>query len=433
MGLNTISYEATTRLPTEFGTFAVHIYRNQQNQEVTAICAGDVEYQEDLAVRVHSACFTAEALGSLKCDCKQQLDYALQYIAKHSGIVLYLPQEGRGIGLINKIRAYALQEKGHDTIEANRLLGLPVDSRSYEDARDILNHLKVQSIRLLTNNPLKLDNLTELGVTVAGRLPVICEANKHSASYLTTKETQMGHMLAGGSKSPGKSRSQVLTLPTKSPSKRPYVHVNFAITDESAIAGDNGEQIPISCDDDWRRVHELREKYDAVAVGAKTWLYDQPQLTARAERLNRQPVKQPSRVIFSGNHECSVKQEQSPRPTYIIGQPSENISAGCRLIVSANHDLKRPLQTLDELGVKSVLVEGGSKLIASFISQQMVDLLTIYVRSVSCDDALGAALALLPELATERLQVHRYGEGVLLSLTCGDSLSDQRAEFGVSV
>jgi GTP cyclohydrolase II len=139
---------------------------------------------------------TSEVFGSLKCDCKEQLDAALAAVASAgAGAVLYLRQEGRGIGLANKIRAYALQSNGHDTVDANRLLGLPDDARQYDVARDMLAHLGIASVRLMTNNPAKVANLRSLGVRVHGRVPVIVPPNPHSARYLEAKRLRMEHDL----------------------------------------------------------------------------------------------------------------------------------------------------------------------------------------------------------------------------------------------
>ena len=184
MTKQTLVFQAETQLPTEFGNFRFLVYKNASGEEVMAIATRGIEQQANVAVRVHSACFTAEAIGSLKCDCKQQLDYALAYISQHGGVVVYLPQEGRGIGLSNKIRAYALQENGHDTIEANSLLGLPIDNRQYDDAALILRDMRVDSVSLMTNNPLKINAMKDLGINVFERLPVPAVTNKHSHRYL---------------------------------------------------------------------------------------------------------------------------------------------------------------------------------------------------------------------------------------------------------
>ena len=187
---------AQTRLPTAYGVFNVRVYLDDHGKEHLAISVGNLESTTNLPVRIHSECLTSEVLGSLKCDCKQQLDTALSYIQSGGlGLVLYLRQEGRGIGLGNKIRAYALQEQGHDTVDANSLLGLPSDARTYEAAAAMLRQLKILSIRLMTNNPSKIEALQKLGIDVNERIPLIIAANQYAASYLETKRARMGHLL----------------------------------------------------------------------------------------------------------------------------------------------------------------------------------------------------------------------------------------------
>lgn len=164
--------------------------------EPTAIMSGDVHDQEEIVVRVHDACFTSEVLGSLKCDCREQLQLALEYIQdRPPGMVIYLQQEGRGIGLANKIAAYALQEKGLDTVDANRALGLPDDCREYSAVGHILKDLNVRSIKLMTNNPRKINELEALGIKVVGRVPCQVKASRHNVGYLTAKQRRMQHMI----------------------------------------------------------------------------------------------------------------------------------------------------------------------------------------------------------------------------------------------
>ena len=195
-----VLFVSETLLPTSRGEFTVRAYRDLiDGSEPVAIIAGDVTGLSDVLVRVHDECFTAEVLGSLKCDCREQLEFAMDTIqARGTGVVVYLRQEGRGIGLANKIAAYALQEQGHDTVDANRLLGLPDDQRRYDAAADILTDLGVRSVQLLTNNPAKLAALQDLGVQVTGRLPVLVASNPHSAGYLQAKAQRMGHLLELG-------------------------------------------------------------------------------------------------------------------------------------------------------------------------------------------------------------------------------------------
>ncbi len=192
-----LSFVSETLLPTEQGSYRVRAYRDHASgTEPVAIISGGLEGGVGVPVRVHDECFTSEVLGSLKCDCRQQLRFSMDYIRKRGpGAVIYLRQEGRGIGLANKIAAYALQEDGHDTVDANRLLGLPDDVRRYDAAAFILQDLAVESVRLMTNNPRKVRMLEELGVQITGRIPILMAANEHSAGYLEAKQLRMGHML----------------------------------------------------------------------------------------------------------------------------------------------------------------------------------------------------------------------------------------------
>jgi GTP cyclohydrolase II len=194
---------AQAPLPTRFGTFQLRVFRWDDpgahpglSTEHCALVMGDVEGRTNVPVRVHSECLTGEVFGSLKCDCREQFDRAQAEIAKRGfGVLLYLRQEGRGIGLANKVRAYALQAMGADTVEANELLHLPVDARSYDVAAAILEELGVASIELLTNNPSKVEALERLGVVVEKRLPVLVPANPFSAPYLEVKRLRMQHQL----------------------------------------------------------------------------------------------------------------------------------------------------------------------------------------------------------------------------------------------
>lgn len=185
-------------LPTPVGDFKMRVYRPKTRctAEPIVLYKGNLEGEHDVLVRLHSECMTGEVFGSQKCDCAAQLAYAQQRIAyTGKGIVIYLRQEGRGIGLFNKIRAYAEQDVGENTITANEKLGFPVDARTYEWAIAILKHLRVSSIRLLTNNPLKRDALAEGGICIAGVDPVVVGVSKHNLAYLTVKRDLMGHTL----------------------------------------------------------------------------------------------------------------------------------------------------------------------------------------------------------------------------------------------
>jgi GTP cyclohydrolase II len=184
-------------VPTAYGPLRVIVFREGNTEvEHCAIVRGEVQGAHDVLARVHSECFTGEVLHSLKCDCREQMDQALQRISDAGvGVVVYLRQEGRGIGLGNKIRAYALQEQGADTVDANVRLGLPADARRYHVAAEIFQHLGVESIALMTNNPAKVDALRADGVVVASRVPMPIKANDHNREYLRTKNRRMGHLI----------------------------------------------------------------------------------------------------------------------------------------------------------------------------------------------------------------------------------------------
>jgi GTP cyclohydrolase II len=187
---------ASADFPTRFGDFTIHAFRDRKGKEHLALVRGEVAGAECIPVRIHSECLTGDSLGSLRCDCRDQLEFSLTYLGKQEkGILLYLRQEGRGIGLGNKIKAYQLQDAGMDTVEANIHLGFDTDLRDYTVAAHMLKALKVESILLLTNNPAKLDDLKRNGIKIAGRIPVKIRPNKYNAHYLKTKERKMNHLL----------------------------------------------------------------------------------------------------------------------------------------------------------------------------------------------------------------------------------------------
>lgn len=204
-----VTFVAETNLPIHGkGKYRVRCYedprKNAKEAEIICICWGELQGREDVAVRVHDQCFTSEVLGSMKCDCKEQLHYSMDYIRDPDnfhdhhhhdahGMVVYMPQEGRGIGLGNKIKAYSMQELGLDTVDANRILGFEDDTRDYSAVPAILDLMDIKSIRLMTNNPRKVSQLQKLGAQVSGTIPIIMDTNQHSHNYLTVKQSRMGH------------------------------------------------------------------------------------------------------------------------------------------------------------------------------------------------------------------------------------------------
>ncbi|GAB6142247.1 hypothetical protein JCM14076_29760 [Methylosoma difficile] len=187
-----------TPIPTKHGEFILHYYSNNVDaKEHIALVKGTVAGHENVPVRIHSECFTGDVLGSRRCDCGEQLDMALQLIAKAgSGVLIYLRQEGRGIGLLKKLQAYNLQDMGMDTVDANLHLGYQADEREYTIAALMLEDLGIKSVQLITNNPEKIDGLKALGINVAGRIPVEVVAHDSNRDYLKTKAKKMAHMLS---------------------------------------------------------------------------------------------------------------------------------------------------------------------------------------------------------------------------------------------
>jgi len=181
-------------LPTKYGQFKIKVYK-QQDQEHLAVMSENFEELENPYVRIHSECLTGDTFGSIKCDCQNQLDLALKFMSKEGGLIIYHRQEGRNIGLLNKVNAYALQDNGRDTIEANLELGFKEDERDYSVVKEILNDLKLKNIQLITNNPKKMDFVKELGLNITKRIPAITAVSKYNKEYLDTKKNQMGHLL----------------------------------------------------------------------------------------------------------------------------------------------------------------------------------------------------------------------------------------------
>ena len=194
--MNSCKFISESELPTKFGDFTISAFEEPNGKDHLALTIGDVQQQDAVMCRVHSECLTGDALHSLRCDCGPQLQAALQMLADNkSGILLYLRQEGRGIGLVNKIRAYALQDQGHDTVEANELLGFAPDLREYNICLDILQHFKISSVNLLTNNPKKVASMEAVGITVSERVPLRVGSNPLNEKYLKTKAKKSGHIL----------------------------------------------------------------------------------------------------------------------------------------------------------------------------------------------------------------------------------------------
>ncbi len=191
-----ISFVETSELPTDIANFKVHAFTEEQSKKDHLVIAfGKLKSEKPILARIHSQCITGESFFSMRCDCRFQLTESLQQIANNgSGVIFYLQQEGRGIGLSNKIRAYKLQDEGMDTVEANHQLGFHEDERNYEIVASMADHLNINSVDLMTNNPKKIKALEKMGLKVNKRIPILSESNQHNKKYLTTKAKKLGHL-----------------------------------------------------------------------------------------------------------------------------------------------------------------------------------------------------------------------------------------------
>jgi GTP cyclohydrolase II len=196
LALASVEFISSCILPTEWATFQLHaFFEAATGKEHLALTLGDVAFGEPVLARVHSECLTGDALFSQRCDCGAQLETALKKIAKEGrGVLLYLRQEGRGIGLLNKVHAYRLQDAGADTVEANQELGFAPDLRNYQICQPILRYLQINSVRLMSNNPRKVAALEEYGIEVTEKIPLIIKKNPHNERYLLTKAAKLGHV-----------------------------------------------------------------------------------------------------------------------------------------------------------------------------------------------------------------------------------------------
>lgn len=394
---------AEARLPSRFGAFRIAVYRlTGVETEVVALTHGDVRTHLPVLVRLHSECLTGESLGSLRCDCGEQLSAALEQIGRSErGVLLYLRHEGRGIGLFDKIRAYALQDDGLDTVDANVALGLPVDARDYASAAAVLRRLGVRRARLLTNNPAKIEALSRHGVDVVERVPLEAPANAVSLPYLRTKQRRMGHLLTA---------LDAEALRTAARTGLPAVTIHYAQTLDGRIATRTGDARWVSGDASLRLAHELRASHDAVLVGIGTVLKDDPRLTVRLA-----DGASPVRVIVDSSLriplDASVLRDRDVRTIVATTEAADPARADR---VRATHaevlrlrtdqrggvDLAQLLALLRGDGMRSVLVEGGRGIITSFLRQSLVDRLMVCI----APKVLGEGVEAIGDLGIDRLR-----------------------------
>ncbi len=380
-------------LPTRIGKFDAIVFSDTRDgTEPIALVHGDITALDAPLVRVHSECWTGDVLGSLRCDCGEQFGRALTAItAEGGGVLLYLRQEGRGIGLANKFRAYALQDGGLDTVAANTALGLPVDAREYGAAAAILSDLGLERVRLMTNNPDKAAALEAHGIRVVERVPLPALANPVNLPYLEAKAARLGHMLSADG-------------------ARPSVTVHYAQTLDGRLATRTGDSQWISGQPSLVLAHALRASHAAVLVGAGTVAADDPRLTPR---LVEGPA--PVRVVLDSALRLSPSAHvvtDGAAPTILATTKRAPVARRREfsqrqaevLVLPATQDGRVELGALlDELGSRGLataLVEGGAGLITAMLRERRVHRLIVSIAPM----VLGSGIEAVGDLDIMRLR-----------------------------
>ena len=430
---------ATLSLPTWAGEFDLRAFQAASGEVYLLFVHGEIGDGHGLLVRLHSGCLTGDALGSLRCDCGPQLRLAMRRIAAHGrGVLLYAPgHEGRGVGLVSKLQAYMLQDDGHDTVEANRLLRLPVDGRDYQEAVQVLLAAGIHSARLLTNNPEKASALDRGGVRIEAVVPLQTAPHVRNLRYLETKRQRLGHEAPSGEALPGGGSLDVqdqaidataLLGDVRARHDRPYVVLKFAQTLDGRIATSGGDSKWISSPEERRVAHAMRAACDAVVVGAGTVLADDPLLTVRMV-----PGASPIRVVLDSTLRVPADaQVLGPDAATVVltsgrSDPDRRTALrrrGVKVEVVREApdgiDLADGLATLLALGIRSVLVEGGAQVITSTLRGWLADRVVVAVAPL----LLGTGTEAVGDLGATRVAdglrlldrtVHQVGPDLLVA------------------
>jgi len=389
---------ASARLPLDEGNFQLCLYRNNRDGlDHLAFVLGDVAGRTEVLTRLHSECFTGDVAGSLRCDCGPQFQAALKAIgAAGRGVLVYLRQEGRGIGLLEKLRAYNLQDEGFDTVDANLQLGHAADAREYSTAALILKDLGIQSLDLITNNPRKIEGLQQLGITVHQRVPLHVDISHESLGYMHTKVKRMEHMLTleganGVTVRPVQPALDGLEdwLEQRSlPADRPLVTLAYAQSLDGSIAIEPGRPLLLSGPEAQLLTHRLRRWHDGISVGIGTVLSDDPRLTVRLV-----PGESPRPIILDSHLRFPLQARllNNQREPWIVtglqadpirGQALKERGAGwlqIQLGPDGRLDLRCLLHRLHQEGIRRLMVEGGSTILSAFLRERLADLAVVTI------------------------------------------------------
>jgi GTP cyclohydrolase II len=410
---------ASAPIPTPYGEFQARAFDSPSGHVHLALVAGVIGDGGSVLTRLHSECLTGDALGSLRCDCGVQLRSALRTVAAEGrGVVLYLNgHEGRGIGLIDKLRAYVEQDAGADTVDANLRLGLHADLRDYGDAAAVLRALGVRSVRLLSNNPAKADGLEHNGIAVESLRALSTAAHRRNRAYLQTKQARFGHLRPAGAGLDELPEASVdvgaLLGPLRPRADRPAVVLKYAQTMDGRIATHTGDAKWISGEPERRVAHAMRAGCDAVLVGARTLLQDDPQLTVRMV-----PGASPLRVVLDSTLRTplTAKVLSEDAATLLLCRPDADparrralaaTGVMVRDVGGGPGGLRIPevLGLLRSLGITSLLVEGGGRVITSILRAGAVDRVVVSVSPT----IIGAGVD-----AVGPLGISRVSEGIRL-------------------
>jgi len=393
-----ITKEVTATVPLEEGEFQISLYSNSADEkEHLALTMGDIHGGEGILVRIHSECFTGDTLGSRRCDCNAQLHQALQMISGEGrGVLIYLRQEGRGIGLRNKLHTYNLQDQGYDTVDANLMLGRKADERNYEMAGSILREFGISSVRLLTNNPNKVQGLQDDGIAVTKRVPLQTTPTDKNRHYLKTKLERLHHELDLAKDQNEREmhegvltdlRRRIRNLTEQDGNAKPVVTLSYAQSLDGSISLTPDEPYPISTTESMVLTHGLRALHDAILVGVGTVLADDPQLTVRLEDgMNPRPVIVDTHLRTP--LESQLLTARSLKPIIATGKNVAEDKIGrfrdigttvLQLPVTDEERVSLPdlLKELPEQDIHSVMVEGGARIITSFFNEHLADLLVL--------------------------------------------------------
>jgi GTP cyclohydrolase II len=440
---------ARIQLPTVSGEFDTRAFRCASGYVYLAMIKGEIGDGYSVLTRVHSECLTGDALGSLRCDCGAQLDLGLRALAAEGrGILVYATgHEGRGIGLVDKLRAYMEQDRGADTIDANLRLGLPADGRRYDDAAAVLKAVGVRSVRLATNNPRKVDGLRAAGITVVQVVPVPAIPHLRNLRYLRTKQDRLGHAALINHQVPAEHAARSIDasslLGDATPGRdRPFVVLRYAQTLDGRILAGPADPDPADAQAQALIWHAVRAACDAVLVGVGTVLADNPHLTVRAI-----PGRSPARVVLDSclRTPLTAAVLNLDAPTYLMTNSHVDDRAKQEALaarhVAVRHmpagtgglDIAAVLRQLYAEGIRSVVTEGGPRVFTSLLAAGLADRVIVSIspqirgRGEGIVGDLGNGVA-DHALGLNRGSVHLVGDAVIVAASIGASAAARAGE-----